>query len=152
MVFLTASRFLFACSPNNTYNVLVNGESSKTGSLLEDFNPPFNPAKEIDDPEDSKPADWVDIDKIPDPEATKPEDWDEDAPYEIVDEDAEKPSDWLDDEPATIPDPDATKPEEWDDEEDGEWIAPTIPNPKCSEAAGCGEWKKYVLLTRDVSY
>ncbi|KAH6916699.1 Calreticulin family-domain-containing protein [Coprinopsis sp. MPI-PUGE-AT-0042] len=128
--------------PNNTYNVLVNGESSKTGSLLEDFNPPFNPTKEIDDPEDSKPSDWVDIDKIPDPEATKPEDWDEDAPYEIVDEDAEKPSDWLDDEPATVPDPDATKPEEWDDEEDGEWIAPTVPNPKCSEAAGCGEWKR----------
>ena len=37
---------------------------------------------------------------------------------------------------------DATKPEEWDDEEDGDWIAPTISNPKCADAAGCGEWKR----------
>jgi len=37
---------------------------------------------------------------------------------------------------------DATKPEEWDEEEDGEWIAPTISNPKCTEAPGCGEWKR----------
>lgn len=40
---------------------------------------------------------------------------------------------------------DATKPEEWDEEEDGEWIAPTIPNPKCTEGPGCGEWKRSVL-------
>ena len=37
---------------------------------------------------------------------------------------------------------DAEKPEEWDDEEDGDWIAPTIRNPKCEEAPGCGEWKR----------
>jgi hypothetical protein len=37
---------------------------------------------------------------------------------------------------------DAEKPEEWDDEEDGDWIAPTVPNPKCTEAPGCGEWKR----------
>ncbi|KAM6498822.1 Calreticulin family domain containing protein [Amanita muscaria] len=127
---------------NNTYDVWVNGESSKTGSLLEDFEPPVNPSKEIDDPEDKKPAEWVDEEKIPDSEATKPEDWDEDAPYEIPDEDATKPEDWLDDEPKSIPDPDAAKPEEWDDDEDGEWIAPTIPNPKCAEISGCGEWKR----------
>ena len=41
---------------------------------------------------------------------------------------------------------DAEKPEEWDDEEDGEWIAPTIRNPKCEEAPGCGEWKRYVYF------
>jgi hypothetical protein len=128
--------------PNNTYNVLVNGESEKTGSLLEDFDPAVNPPKEIDDPEDKKPEDWVDEPKIEDPKAVKPEDWDEDAPYEIPDEDAVKPEGWLDDELQTIPDPDATKPEEWDDEEDGEWIAPTVPNPKCAEAPGCGEWKR----------
>lgn len=39
---------------------------------------------------------------------------------------------------------DAEKPEEWDDEEDGDWIAPTVHNPKCDEAPGCGEWKRYV--------
>jgi hypothetical protein len=33
---------------------------AKEGSLFEDFQPPFNPPAEIDDPEDFKPADWVD--------------------------------------------------------------------------------------------
>ncbi|TCD65476.1 hypothetical protein EIP91_002594 [Steccherinum ochraceum] len=127
--------------PNNTYDVSFNGESHNTGSLLEDFTPAFNPAAEIDDPEDKKPEDWVDTKKIPDPDATKPEDWDEDAPYEILDTDAVKPEGWLDNESETIPDPDAEKPEEWDDEEDGDWIAPTVRNPKCDEAPGCGEWK-----------
>lgn len=58
-------------SPNNTYNVLFNGESDKTGSLLEDFEPAVNPLKEIDDPKDKKPTDWVDEQKIADPEAKK---------------------------------------------------------------------------------
>ncbi|PPQ79868.1 hypothetical protein CVT25_002924 [Psilocybe cyanescens] len=129
-------------NPDNTYEVLINGESEKKGGLLEDFEPAVNPAKEIDDAEDFKPEDWVDEATIADPEAKKPADWDEEAPFEILDEEAVKPEGWLDDEPLTIPDPDATKPEEWDDEEDGDWIAPTVPNPKCSEAPGCGEWKR----------
>lgn len=58
-------------SPNNTYNVLFNGESDKTGSLLEDFEPAVNPSKEIDDPSDKKPEDWVDEQKISDPDAKK---------------------------------------------------------------------------------
>ncbi|KAK2464902.1 hypothetical protein APHAL10511_002978 [Amanita phalloides] len=128
--------------PNNTYDVWLNGESTKTGNLLEDFDPAVNPTKEIDDPEDKKPGDWVDEEKISDPDAKKPGDWDEDAPYEILDMDAQKPDDWLEDEPATILDPDSTKPEEWDDEEDGEWVPPTVPNPKCEAASGCGEWKR----------
>ncbi|KAI0690740.1 Calreticulin family-domain-containing protein [Cytidiella melzeri] len=134
--------FTLALFPNNTYDVLFNGESHNRGNLLEDFTPAVNPPSEIDDPEDSKPEDWVDTKRISDPDATKPEDWDEDAPYEIPDEEAEKPEGWLDDEPETIPDPDAEKPEEWDDEEDGDWIAPTVHNPKCDEAPGCGEWKR----------
>jgi len=129
-------------NPDNTFEILINGESEKKGSLLEDFGPAVNPPKEIDDPEDSKPADWVDEAQIPDPASKKPDDWDEDAPMEILDEEAVKPEGWLDDEPLTIPDPDATKPEEWDDEEDGDWIGPTISNPKCSDAPGCGEWKR----------
>ncbi|KAJ7103149.1 Calreticulin family-domain-containing protein [Mycena belliarum] len=127
--------------PDNTYDVLVNGISEKSGSLLEDFQPAVNPPKEISDPDDKKPSDWVDEKRIQDPDASKPADWDEDAPYEIVDTEATKPEGWLDNEPATVPDPDAEKPEEWDDEEDGDWIAPTVPNPKCTEAPGCGEWK-----------
>ncbi|KAG7452130.1 Calreticulin-domain-containing protein [Guyanagaster necrorhizus] len=134
--------YTLVINPNNTYEVFFNGESQKAGSLLEDFDPPVNPSKEIDDPEDTKPEDWVDIKRIPDPDATKPDDWDEEAPYEIPDEEAKKPEGWLDDEPLTIPDPDAEKPEEWDDEEDGDWIAPTVANPVCAEAPGCGEWKR----------
>jgi len=48
-----------------------------------------------------------------------------------------------------ISDPDAEKPEEWDDEEDGDWIAPTIPNPKCADAPGCGEWKRPMKANPD---
>jgi hypothetical protein len=138
----TTNLYSLVLHPNNTYDVLINGESQKRGDLLEDFSPPVNPLAEIDDSEDEKPADWVDTKRIADPDATKPDDWDEDAPYEILDEDAVKPEGWLDNEPSTIPDPDAEKPEEWDDEEDGEWIAPTVSNPKCDEAPGCGEWNR----------
>lgn len=63
-----ALRFI---SPDNTYEVLVNDESVKSGSLLEDFDPPVNPSKDIFDPTDSKPADWVDESQIVDTSATK---------------------------------------------------------------------------------
>jgi len=138
----TTELYTLIVHPNNTFVIKQNGEQVKEGSLLEDFAPPFNPPKEIEDPKDSKPDDWVDEARIPDPDATKPEDWDEDAPFEIVDEDAVKPEDWLENEPTIIPDPEAQKPEDWDDEEDGDWIAPSLPNPKCDEASGCGPWEK----------
>jgi len=134
--------YTLVINPDNTYSVAVDNGKPSTGSLLTDFNPPVNPPREIDDPEDSKPDDWVDAKRIPDPTATKPDDWDDDAPYEVVDEDAVKPDGWLDDEPQAILDPDSERPEEWDDEEDGDWIPPTVPNPKCAAAPGCGEWKK----------
>ena len=127
-------------NPDNTFDIQVNEESVLKGNLLEDFSPAVNPPKEIDDPNDSKPEDWVDESQIPDPEAVKPEDWDEDAPAMIADPAAKKPIDWLDEEPLMVPDPKATKPEEWDDEEDGEWIAPPVPNPKCDDVSGCGTW------------
>ncbi|KIW77661.1 hypothetical protein Z517_07493 [Fonsecaea pedrosoi CBS 271.37] len=127
--------------PDNTFEMLIDNTSAKNGSLLEDFSPAVNPPKEIDDPKDKKPDNWVEQARIPDPEAVKPEDWDEDQPYEVVDEEAEKPEDWLEDEPATIPDPEAEKPEDWDDEEDGDWIPPQVPNPKCDEVSGCGKWE-----------
>ena len=141
----TTALYTLVVNPDQTFEILINGDSKKKGSLLEDFEPPVNPPKEIDDPEDTKPADWVDTPRIPDPAATKPDDWDEDAPREIVDESAEKPEGWLEDEPSTIPDPDAIKPEEWDDEEDGEWVAPQVPNPKCEAGPGCGPWSKPVI-------
>lgn len=58
-------------SPNNTFNIFLNGELDKTGNLLEDFEPAFNPPTEIDDPTDSKPLDWVEEDRIIDVDATK---------------------------------------------------------------------------------
>lgn len=128
--------------PDQTFEIQINGESATTGSLFEDFAPPVNPEKEIDDSKDMKPDNWVDEARIADPEAVKPEDWDEEAPYEILDEEATKPADWLDDEASMIPDPEAAKPEDWDDEEDGDWIAPSVPNPKCEEASGCGKWEQ----------
>ena len=138
----TTTLYTLIVNPDNDFEIKVDGESLKKGNLLEDFTPSVNPEKEIDDPKDTKPDDWVDEARIPDPEATKPDDWDEDAPFEIPDEEATKPDDWLDDEPATIQDPEAEKPEDWDDEEDGDWIPPTIPNPKCEEASGCGVWER----------
>lgn len=141
----TTELYTLIVHPNNTYVIKLNDEVAKEGSLLEDFTPAFEPPKEIPDPSDKKPEDWVEESRIPDPDAKKPADWDEDAPYEIVDEDATMPSDWLENEPSTIPDPEAQKPEDWDDEEDGDWIAPTVPNPKCDEAAGCGKWEKPMI-------
>ncbi|KAF2403913.1 putative calcium-binding protein precursor cnx1 [Trichodelitschia bisporula] len=137
----TTTLYTLIVHPNNTFAINIDGEEAKSGSLLEDFTPSVNPEKEIDDPKDKKPEDWVDEARIADPDAKKPEDWDEDAPFEIVDEEATKPADWLDDEPTMIPDPEAEKPEDWDDEEDGDWVAPQVPNPKCSEASGCGKWE-----------
>lgn len=126
---------------DGSFSIEVDGEMKREGALLEELEPPLQPAKEIDDKEDKKPDSWVDEQQIPDPEAEKPDDWDEDAPMEIVDEDAKKPDGWLDDEPETIPDPKAEQPTGWDEEEDGVWKAPSVPNPKCTEGVGCGEWK-----------
>jgi len=129
---------------DNQFSVLVDGKEVRGGNLLEDFEPPFNPPKEVDDPEDKKPANWVDAAKIADPEAFKPDDWDETLPASIVDEDDTKPDDWFDDEPLEIPDPEATQPDDWDTELDGEWQAPTIHNPKCAQT-GCGVWKPRMI-------
>jgi calreticulin len=91
---------------DQTYQVDIDGSKVESGSLLEDWD--FLPPKQINDPEQSKPSDWVDDAQIDDPEDTKPADWDQ---------------------PKTITDPDAEKPDDWDDDMDGEWEAPTIDNP-----------------------
>mmetsp|Transcript_10058 Transcript_10058/g.30728 ORF Transcript_10058/g.30728 Transcript_10058/m.30728 type:complete len:469 (+) Transcript_10058:63-1469(+) len=131
--------YTLAIFRNQSFALLVDNEIERVGSMLDDFEPPVQPLEEIDDPEDKKPKDWVDEDKIPDPEAKKPDDWDEEAPARIPDPDAEMPEGWLEDEPTQISDPAAKKPDGWDDEEDGEWQAPLIDNPKCS--VGCGKWR-----------
>lgn len=136
----TTALYTLIVKPDNTYEIQINMETKKKGSLLEDFEPPVNPPKTIDDPSDVKPLDWDDEEEIPDPHATKPADWDEDAPISIVDTTATKPDDWYENEPLQIPDPDAAKPEEWDDEEDGAWTPPLVANPLCETGSGCGKW------------
>jgi len=108
--------------PDNTFEVFVDNKSVRSGKLEEEFD--FLPAKEIKDPDQSKPADWVDEKKIPDPEDKKPEGYD--------------------DVPAEIPDPDATKPDDWDDEDDGEWEAPMVDNPEYK-----GPWKQKMIDNPD---
>merc|ERR1712048_1189693 len=82
------------------------------GSLKEDWE--MLAPKEISDPDDKKPGDWVDDSMMDDPEDKKPEDWTEEK--RIVDTSAKKPDDW-------------------DDDEDGEWEAPMIDNAEYK-----GEW------------
>jgi len=127
-------------SENNDFEIYIDKKAIKKGNLLTHMMPPINPPREIDDPTDFKPSDWVDDAEIDDPSASKPEDWDENAPAFIPDPNAKKPEGWLDDAPAEVPDPSAIKPEDWDDEEDGVWEAPIVSNPEC-EKVGCGEWK-----------
>ena len=98
---------------DNTYKVKVDGTEVQSGSLEEDWD--MLAPKEILDPEQKKPEDWVDAETIPDPNDVKPEDWDK---------------------PQHIPDAAATKPEDWDDDMDGEWEAPMVDNPDYK-----GDWK-----------
>eukprot|EP00495_Collosphaeridae_sp_1-RS-2012_P005633 TRINITY_DN504_c0_g2_i3.p1 TRINITY_DN504_c0_g2~~TRINITY_DN504_c0_g2_i3.p1 ORF type:complete len:191 (-),score=66.76 TRINITY_DN504_c0_g2_i3:2-574(-) len=100
------------------YEIFIDNKSKKKGKFLDDFDPPFQPEKEIEDPDDKKPEDWVDDEKMDDPDAVKPDDWDEDAPRKILDPEASKPECWHDDEPDEVADPDAEIPDGWD-EEDG---------------------------------
>jgi len=93
---------------DNTYAIYVDGEKKQDGSIEDDWT--ILPPKEINDPAQSKPADWVDEAMIDDPEDKKPADWDS--------------------VPAEIPDPDAKKPDDWDSDLDGTWEAPKIPNPE----------------------
>jgi len=106
--------YTLSLKQDNTYEVFIDGESEKAGSLEDDWD--MLKPKEIKDPEAKKPDDWVNEKKIDDPEDSKPDGWD--------------------DEPEYIQDPDAKIPEDWDEEMDGEWEPPMINNPEFK-----GEWK-----------
>jgi len=119
--------YTLVVNTDNTYEVLIDGDKKESGSIEEDF--PILPDKQIKDPSQSKPSDWVDERMIDDPNDKKPEGYD-DIPAEIID-------------------PAAKKPEDWDDELDGEWEAPKISNPefkgpwsakKIENPAYKGEW------------
>jgi calreticulin len=95
--------YTLVVKPDQTYQILIDGEVKGEGSLLEDWK--FLPPKKIQDPEAKKPADWVEEAMIDDESDTKPEG------YDNI--------------PEFIPDPEAKKPEDWDDDMDGEWEAPS---------------------------
>jgi len=119
--------YTLVLSPDNTYEVHIDGNKKESGSIEDDF--PILPDKTIKDPSKSKPSDWVDERMINDPNDKKPEGYD-DIPAEIID-------------------PSAKKPDDWDNELDGEWEAPRIANPeykgpwtakKIENPAYKGEW------------
>jgi len=100
--------YSFVIKADQTYEIFVDLESKASGKIEDDWN--VLKPKKIEDPEVSKPTDWVEDSMMDDPEDVKPAGWD-DIPEKIVD-------------------PEAEKPEDWDDEDDGEWEAPTISNPE----------------------
>jgi len=114
--------YTLVVKPDNTFEVLIDLESVRKGSLEDEFD--FLLPKEIKDPSQSKPADWVDAKKIADPADVKP------AGYDDI--------------PAEIPDPEASKPDDWDDEEDGAWEPPLIDNPEYK-----GPWKPRMIDNPD---
>jgi calreticulin len=107
---------------DGSYEVRIDGDRKESGKLSEDWD--FLPAAKINDPDESKPSDWVDEAMIDDPEDVKPDGYD----------DIEK----------MIADPEAVKPDDWDDEDDGEWDAPLIDNPEYK-----GEWSAKRIANPD---
>merc|ERR1711896_70190 len=118
----TSHLYRLILKPDNTARVEIDGEKIYEGSIKEDWE--VLKAKEIDDPDDKKPSDWVEDSMMDDPESKKPDDWVEEK--RIVDSEAKKPDDW-------------------DDEEDGEWEAPMKDNPEFK-----GEW--YVKRISNPAY
>merc|ERR1712190_367504 len=108
----TSLLYRMVLKPDNTVRVDIDEEKIYEGSLKEDWE--LLKPKEIPDPDDKKPKDWIDDSMMDDPESKKPDDWVEEK---------------------RVVDPVAKKPDDWDDEEDGEWEAPMIDNPEYK-----GEW------------
>jgi len=108
----TSHLYRLIVKPDNTVRVEIDEEKIYEGSLKEDWE--ILAAKEIPDPADKKPSDWVEDSMMDDPTEKKPDDWAEEK---------------------RIVDPEAKKPDDWDDEEDGDWEAPMKDNPEYK-----GEW------------
>merc|ERR1712137_1321197 len=71
----TSHVYRLVLKPDNVARVEIDGEKIYEGSLKEDWE--LLAPKEINDPEDKKPADWVEDKRIVDAEAKKPDDWDD---------------------------------------------------------------------------
>merc|ERR1712066_202643 len=78
----TSHVYRLTVKPDNTVKVEIDEENIYEGSLKEDWE--LLAAKEIADPDDKKPSDWVDDSMMVDPDASKPDDWDaeEDGEWE----------------------------------------------------------------------
>merc|ERR1711998_420113 len=76
-------------TPENKVSVEIGGSEVYSGELEKDWD--LLAPKEIPDPEDTKPEDWVDEAMMDDPEDKKGEDWDQ--PEGIVDPEATQPED-----------------------------------------------------------
>merc|ERR1712137_471519 len=118
----TSHLYRLVVKPDNTVRVEIDEEKIYEGSLKEDWE--LLKPKEISDPDDKKPSDWVDDSMMDDPEDKKPSDWTDEK--RIVDSEAKKPDDW-------------------DDEEDGEWEPPMKDNPDYK-----GDW--YVKRISNPAY
>jgi len=108
----TSHLYRLVVKPDNTVRVEIDEEKIYEGSITDDWE--VLKPKQIDDPDDKKPSDWVEDSMMDDPEDKKPDDW-------VTEK--------------RIVDPEAKKPDDWDDEEDGEWEAPMKDNPDYK-----GEW------------
>jgi len=108
---------------DNSVKVDVGGEELYKGEMEKDWD--LLEPKEIRDPDEKKPSDWVDEAMMDDPKA-------------------EKPKDWVEEDQKEIPDADAKQPEDWDEEEDGEWEAPMKPNSDYK-----GPWKAEQIANPD---
>jgi len=103
----TSHLYRLVLKPDNTVIVEIDQEKIYEGNLKEDWE--VLAPKQINDPTDKQPEDWVTDSMMDDPTDKKPDDWVEEQ---------------------RIPDPEASKPNDWDDDEDGEWEAPTKDNPE----------------------
>merc|ERR1712003_209340 len=71
----TSHLYRLIVKPDNTVRVEIDEEKIYEGSLKDDWE--LLKPKEISDPENKKPADWVEEKHMVDAEAKKPDDWDD---------------------------------------------------------------------------
>merc|ERR1711959_339563 len=71
----TSHLYRLILKPDNTVRVEIDEEKIYEGSIKEDWE--VLKPKQIDDPDDKKPSDWVEDSMMDDPEDKKPDDWDD---------------------------------------------------------------------------
>merc|ERR1712190_602804 len=71
----TSHLYRLVVKPDNTVRVEIDEEKIYEGSIKDDWE--VLKPKEIPDPDDKKPEDWVEEKRIVDADAKKPDDWDD---------------------------------------------------------------------------